>query len=143
MRGDKKMIFDNGVHQQFYNNNLERAKVKDCYSKSLIYVLGLNRDTRQHFDEIYNVETNEIKQDVINAPFQTNGSLAVTRLAFNLFNGTFYDVCNAENSKESTPNADQYTPIEIFKHWVSLEYFFEGIRIRLEIADESKQEIAD
>lgn len=135
------MIFDTDTHRQFYNNNLERAKVKDCYSKSIIYILGINRDTRQHFDEIYNVETNEIKQEVINAPFQTSGSLAVTRLAFNLFNGTFYDVCNTGDNEESTPNADKYTPIDIFKHWVSLEYFFEGIRIRLERADESKQEI--
>lgn len=141
MRGDRKMIFETGVHQQFYNDNLKRAKVKDCYSKSLIYVLGINRDTREHFDEIYNVETNEIKQEVINAPFQTSGSLAVTRLAFNLFNYTFYDVCNTGDNEESTPNASKYTPIEIFTHWASLEYLFEGIRIRLERADESKQEI--
>ena len=141
MRGDRKMIFETDTHRQFYNDNLKRAKVKDCYSKSLIYILGINRDTRKHFDEIYNVETNEIEQEVINAPFQTSGSLAVTRLAFNLFNNTFFDVCNVGDNEESTPITVKYTPIEIFTHWAIFEYFFEGIRIRLERADESKQEI--
>lgn len=137
------MIFYNGSHQKFYNETLERAKVKDCYSKSLIYVLGIMRETRENIDEIYDVEKNKIKHEVINASFQGSGTLAMTRFAFNLFNDTFYDVCNAGDNEESRPNADKYTPSEIFKHWVYLEYLFEAIRIRLERADETTQEITD
>lgn len=137
------MIFYTDSHKKFYNETLERAKVKDCYSKSLIYVLGIMRETRENIDEIYDVEENKIKHEVINAPFQGSGTLAMTRFAFNLFNDTFYDVCNAGGNEESRPNADKYTPIEIFKHWVYLEYLFEAIRIRLERADETTQEITD
>lgn len=133
------MIFYNGAHKKFYNETLERAKVKDCYSKSIIYVLGIMEDTRENLSKIYDVEKNEIIHEAINEAFQTSGTIAMTRFAFNLFNDTFYDVCNA--GEEETPNANKYTPIEIFCHYEYLECLFEAVRLRLERADESKQEI--
>lgn len=135
------MIFYSGSHQKFYNETLEKAKAKDCYTKSLIYVLGIMEETRNNFNKIYNVEKNEINHEVINAPFQTSGTIAMTRFSFNLFNNTYYDISNARDNEEITPNADKYTPIEIFKHWAYMEFLFEAIRIRLEKADETKQEI--
>lgn len=141
MRGEQTMIFYTDSHKKFYNETLERAKVKDCYSKSLIYVLGIMRETRENFDKIYDVENNRLKTEAINEPFQTSGTLAMTRFAFNLFGDIFFDVCNAGD--DETPNADKYTPVEIFKHWVYLEFLFEAVRIRLEKADEAIQEIID
>lgn len=141
MRGARKMIFYNGLHQKFYNETLAKAKVKDCYSKSVIYILGILRETRENLVKIYDVEKNEIIHEAINEAFQTSGTIAMTRLAFNLFNDTFYDVFNAGDNEESKPNANKYTPIEIFCHYEYLECLFEAVRLRLERADETMQEI--
>lgn len=40
------MIFYSGSHQKFYNDNLAKASKKDCYTKSLIYTLGIMEETR-------------------------------------------------------------------------------------------------
>lgn len=135
------MIFYSDSHQKFYNDTLEKAKVKDCYSKSLIYILGIMKDTRNNFSKIYDLNKNEINHEVINAPFQTSGTIEMTRFAFNLFNNTYYDVCNAGDKEISILNANKYTPIEIFSHFEYLECLFEAVRIRLEKADETTQEI--
>lgn len=135
------MIFYSGSHQKFYNDNLAKAKKKDCYTKSLIYTLGIMEETRNNFTKIYDIEKNEIIHESINLPFQTSGSISLTRLAFNLFNDTYFDVCNVEDEKDNTPNAIYYTPVEIFKHWVIMPYLFEAVRLRFNQADETVQEI--
>ena len=84
----EKINFKDLKHKEFYIMNVLDVKQElDVYNKSLIYLLGLSEDTRNHFNNIYDVEKREINIEELNAPWQTSGSLAITRLAFNLFNG--------------------------------------------------------
>lgn len=47
------MVFESVDHRTFYREKLARARYRDSYHKSLIYILGISEDTRRHCDEIY------------------------------------------------------------------------------------------
>lgn len=133
------MIFCNNKHKEFYNSKMELARVKDCYTKSIIYILGTIEETRENFNKIYDLESNTIIHESINLPFQTGTSLVLTRLAFNLFNDTYYDLCNTNENSNEIVNSDKYTPVNIFQYRDLMLYMFEGIKIRFEVIDETKQ----
>jgi len=89
------MVFADREHEEFYYEMLGRARYQDCYHQALIYVLGISRDTREHFDQIYNIKTGGIKPRCLNEGWQTSGSVRVVRLAFNLYT-------------DGTPSVDNY-----------------------------------
>lgn len=115
--------FYDDEHKQFYKENTEGKKL-DCYNKSLIYLLGLTKETRNNFESIYDDVSKEIKITSLNAGWQTGTSNAVCKLAFNLFNG----YCGLQDRE-----AKQFTIENIFAYKELAPYFYEGIRIRFEI----------
>ncbi|MDX8420540.1 DUF6075 family protein [Stecheria sp. CLA-KB-P133] len=56
---------------------------------ALIYLLGIDQTCREHAAEI--IQGGELQMDSLHAPWQTTGSLATMRLAFNLFGYTVPD----------------------------------------------------
>lgn len=110
-------------HEKFYKEHTEGKKL-DCYNRSLIYLLGLTKETRNNFESIYDNVSKQIKFNAVNAGWQTGTSNAITKLAFNLFNG--YHGLQDNETK-------QYTIENIFAYKSLAPYFFEGIRIRFEI----------
>lgn len=117
------MKFIDKEHRNFYNEKISQVYHPDSYSRSLIYLLSMNDDTRKHFNEIYNIDTNEINVKSLKSPWQTSTSKNVCRLGFNLFNG-----CANDNPKYSTMSKD-YSIYNLFCT-SGAGYFFEAIKLR-------------
>ena len=79
------MVFADEKHEKFYYEKLEQAGYQDCHHKALIYILGISEDTRNHFSQIYDIQSGYIKTDCLRQGWQTGGSVCVVRLAFNLY----------------------------------------------------------
>ena len=116
------MFFINKENENFFNDKIGQAKRIDCYIKSLIYVLSNNDITMKYFNEIYNINTNEINLNIFNKPWQTNESLNICRLAFNL-----YGDLNSDNVEEGASYL--YTVTSIFKN-ININVGLEAIKIR-------------
>ena len=96
--GKQTMQFKDEQHKVFYNTALERSgRADDPYHKAMFYVLGLCEETRLNIDDIYDFTEHAIKFECFNKGWQTTGSLRITRMAFNLFNG----FCGLDNSLEA------------------------------------------
>lgn len=113
-------------HKLFYEGKLKQIGKYDVYDKSMIYILSICSETRQHFKEIFDVENSEIKVECLNSAWQTSTSLKVCRLAFNLFNGFKYD---SDEDIETHTVSKYYNVDEIFC-CVYAPYFYEAIRLR-------------
>lgn len=112
------MIFYNNDHKRFYYHSLKKCKVQDTYHQSLFYVLGIDKDCRNHIDDLYDFDRNQIKLKGLEKAWHTSGSFQVSLLAFNLFNG-YVDEKNIRQS----------TPYELFACEYS-SFFIEAVKIR-------------
>ncbi len=99
------IAFKNEAHKKFYMKYLQKCRCQDVYHKALVYCLGLNSDTRNHVDRIYDFKTGCVKTECLYEGWQTSGSMKVVRMAFNLYcNGT-PSVWISKMQKESWKNA--------------------------------------
>jgi hypothetical protein len=114
------MKFISKEHEEFYKKQLEKSKSKDCYHRTLFYILGIDDDTRKHFIDLYNCEKDIIKLSGIHSGWITSTSRRMIRFAFNMFNG-YYE--NEESLK--------YTPYDLFLYIPNkyIEYMFYGIML--------------
>ena len=123
------MKFINEEHEIFYREMLKilySYGKTDLYYRSLVYTLGISETTREHFRSIFNIKDGEINIDSLQAPWQTDTSEKVTRMAFSLWNRCAYDSTeDARNNKASS----RYNPSEIFSCTYA-PYFYEGVKIR-------------
>ena len=55
----EKLIFKNESHRKFYEEWLLKCRYQDVYHKALVYCLGINEDTRNHINEIYDYKEHE------------------------------------------------------------------------------------
>ena len=49
---EKNIKFISEKHKAFYMEKMQNAKFKDVYHQALYYCLGVNADTRFHFENI-------------------------------------------------------------------------------------------
>ena len=123
------MKFSDNEHREFWNQMYKEMKVfkkQNVYYKSIIYVLGICKTTRDNFSNIFNFKDGEININSLNAPYQTSTSAKVTRMAFSLWNGCNYD---SEKDIESDTPSSNYNVGEIFNCNYA-PFFYEGIKIR-------------
>lgn len=128
-------FFIDAEHKSFYKEALLKCKLKDVYHKALIYCLGISEDTRNHIEEIYDFNAQEIKTDAIIKPWQTSGSLQITRLAFNLFTDgtpTIYEY--KDGSEEQINESRKYSVSDIFCTSLA-PYFYEAVKIRYPVGN--------
>lgn len=126
------MKFIDSEHETFYNEKIIQVPYQDSYNRSLIYLLSMNQETRKHFNEIYNIETNEINIKSLKGAWQTGTSINICRLAFNLFNG-----CANDNQRYNSMSKD-YSISNLFCTSGSF-YFFEAIKLRYPEYTKEKQ----
>lgn len=69
---------------------------------ALVYLLGVNRDCRAHFSELYDAKAGQIKPGATAAAWQTTASRNITRAAFNLFT---YQIPEPEKAEKYAPKA--------------------------------------
>lgn len=114
-----KILFKSAAHEQFYNEMLAKCTYQDCYHRALIYALGINEDTRQRIDEIYDFDTRCIKHKALKAGWITSSSGRALRLAFNLF---------TDNIPEEG-NEVRYTVAYLFDY-SDVDYLLQAIKLR-------------
>jgi hypothetical protein len=121
------MIFKDIMHEEFYRSNLDKTRCSgDTYRMALFYTLGLTAETRNNINTLYNYKEKCIDFEGLNKGWQTGTSMKVTRLAFNLFNGTVYD---SESDNENEKVSKYYSVEEIFCCGLA-PYFYEAIKLR-------------
>ncbi len=124
------MKFIDNEHKKFFFDKWEQAKEQgktDVYYKSLIYTLSMCETTREHFNEIFNLNNGEVNLNSIQKGWQTSTSLKVTRMALNLWNHSI--IYDSEADIENEQISSHYAPSEIFCCSYA-PYFWEGIKMR-------------
>ena len=116
------MYFANNNSKEFFYKKIGQVKEADSYIKSLIYVLSNNKDTRENFNQIYDINKNEINIDIFKLPWQTNESINLCRLAMNL-----YGDINSDNIEKGTNY--KYTVTSIFKN-IDINIGIQALKIR-------------
>lgn len=119
------MKFQNNDHKERYEKILARMKKQDPYHKSAAYLMALAHLVPS---DVFDFETDGIKQSGVFAGWQTSSSRRATRLMFNLWNGWAHEEANLE---DWTPSTD-YAVDNIFCDYEYAPYFYEAIRIRFE-----------
>ena len=118
------MKFVDNEHRLFYETTVQKANaLNDWYRQALLYTLGILPDTRRHINDIYDFEERIIKINALKKEWQTSGSMRVTRMAFNLYNGFMgYD------GKRKIDDQSKYSPYQLFDV-LNADYFLEAIRL--------------
>lgn len=109
-----KIQFADNEHRDFYERTIQQCRNTDSYHRALVYTLGLSPDTRSHFKDCFSIPGDCIDPDALSKGWQTSGSMALTRLAFNLWNGFDDNYC---------------TPADLFNHAYA-PYLFQAVQLR-------------
>ena len=123
------MVFVNEEHEKFYYETLKQVRYQDCYHKALIYILGISKDTRNHFSQIYEIKSGYIRPECLYQEWQTSGSVRVVRLAFNLYTDRTPTVNEDRSRNEQIKECREYSVSDIFCCDYA-RYFWEGIKLR-------------
>ena len=125
----RTVTFKNQAHEDFYQRYLPKCRYQDVYHKTLVYCLGIDRDTREHVDRIYDFRTGNVKPECLHEGWQTSGSMKVVRMAFNLYcNGT-PSVDDYTKTEEQVNECRQYTVEDLFC-CAYAPFFWQAIQIR-------------
>ena len=125
------MIFASEEHEKFYHEKVKQWRYQDCYHKSLIYILGILEDTRNHLSQIYDIESGYIKPECLRQDWWASSSARAIRLAFNLYTGKTPSVDYFDSSDEQLNECSEYSVNDIFSCDIAV-YFWEGIKLRFD-----------
>lgn len=123
------ITFKNREHREFYIGHLKKCRRKDVYHKALVYCLGIDVDTREHVEQIYDFESGCVKTDCLHEGWQTSGSAKIVRMAFNLYCNNAPSVADYTNKKEQIEECQLYTVENLFCTGYA-RYFWEAVKIR-------------
>lgn len=123
------MIFRNRGHEEFYRENMRKAGVPDTYHKSLFYLLGIEKSTREHFGQIFNIKNGCVNPECVCQGWLTGTYGKIVRLAFNLYTGGLPTVDTGFSEQEKAEEYGQYSVNTIFCCDYA-KYFWEGIKLR-------------
>lgn len=71
-------------HEAFFRKH-EAFAARDIYHAALVYTLGIDVSCRAAWEDCVDERYNIIRPEALYAPWQTTGSLGITRLAFQLY----------------------------------------------------------
>ena len=123
------ILFRSQSHKLFYEQYLPQCRYQDAYHAALVYCLGIDRDTRDHVNEIYDFRTGLVKTECLHDGWQTSGSKKIVRMAYNLYNNGTPSVFDYEDSEEQLTECGQYTVEESFCCGYA-PYFWQAVKIR-------------
>lgn len=110
--------FASKEHENFFFSMLAKCGNSDSYHRAFFYCVGISDTARRNVSRIFNFKKDCINPDGLHEGWQTGGTVRLTRLAFNLWNGY------VEEREERLS-----TPYEIFDCGYA-PYFYEAIRQR-------------
>ena len=128
-KSTRTITFKNEAHKKFYMEYLQKCRYQDVYHKALVYCLGLNSDTRDHVDRIYDFKEGYVKPECLYEGWQTSGSVKVVRMAFNLYCNATPSVDDYKDAEEQINECRQYTVEELFC-CAYAPFFWQAIQIR-------------
>mgnify|MGYP007033825868 FL=1 len=126
---EEKMIYSSMEHKEFFVQALRRCRYQDVYHAALVYCLGIDRDTRDHVNKIYDFKTGLVKTECLHDGWQTSGSKKIVRMAYNLYNNGTPSVFDYEDSEEQLMECGRYTVEELFCCRYA-PYFWQAVKIR-------------
>ncbi len=110
--------FASKEHEKFFFQMMAKSRVNDCYHRAFFYCVGISDTARCNVGRVFDFEQDCINPEGLHEGWQTGGTVRLTRLAFNLWNGY------TEQGDERMS-----TPYEIFDCGYA-PYFYEAIRLR-------------
>lgn len=110
--------FTSKEHENFYKEMIQKSGKNDSYHRAFFYCVGISDTGRRNVTRVFDFEGDRIIPDGLHEGWQTGGTVRLTRLAFNLWNGY------VEQGEESMSS-----PYEIFDCNYA-PYFYEAIRLR-------------
>ncbi|MGL6199133.1 MAG: DUF6075 family protein [Lachnospiraceae bacterium] len=126
----KTIIFKDEEHKKFYFEYLQRCRCDDVYHKVLIYTLGIDRDSRENIDTVYDFNNGCVKPEGLHQGWITSGSARIVRMAFNLYcNGTPTVFEYEDDPDAALDEAKRYSAEELFCCGYAL-FFWQAIQIR-------------
>ena len=126
---DYRIIFSSKEHKDFFYGILYKIQKYDVYHQALFYCLGIDRDTRDHIESIYDFEEDTIKTECLTEGWITSGSSKIVRMAFNLYCGDSPSVDDQENKEDMMTEYECYTPEYLFCCGYAM-YFWQAIKLR-------------
>lgn len=124
------MKFYNDEHKKYYEEFIKKDSTRngDVERQAIFYLLALSSTTAANINSLYDFKDHSINFDGLSSGFQTSTSLALCKLAFNLYNG--FDGCMGDGEK-----IKYMTPLDIFCYFDAdmIDYIFYAIRLRLNL----------
>ena len=95
----------------------------------MVYCLGIDRDTRENANRIYDFKTGYVKTECLQEGWQISGSEKIVWMAFNLYcNGT-PSANDYDDAEEQVKECRCYSVEDLFCCGYA-RYFWEAIKIR-------------
>ena len=83
----KTIRFESQEHENFFYSMLRKTGNTDSYHQAFFYCVGISDTTRRNLERIFDFTKRHSRPEVLPEGWQTGGSIRLTRLAFNLWNG--------------------------------------------------------
>ncbi len=110
--------FASKEHERFYYNMMAKSRINDTYHRAFFYCAGISDTVRRNINRVFDFKEDCIRSKGLHEGWQTGGTVRLTRLAFNLWNGY------TEKGDERMS-----TPYELFDCGYA-PYFYEAIKLR-------------
>lgn len=125
----RTITFKSAAHKNFYLEYLPQCRYQDVYHKALVYCLGIDEDTRNHVNRIYDFKSGCVKTQCLDEGWQTSGSMKIVRMAFNLYCNSTPSVFDIEDVDGQLQECRCYTVEDLFCCGYA-KFFWEAIKIR-------------
>ncbi len=79
--------FTSKEHKDFFRTMIQKSGNSDSYHRAFFYCIGISDTMRRNVGRIFDFEQDRIKPEGLHEGWQTGGTVRITRLAFNLWNG--------------------------------------------------------
>ncbi len=123
---EKRIIFISNKHENFFYEKLAQVRYRDEYHIALVYCLGMNADTRQHIDRIYDFKTGFVNPKCLKEGWITSENAKVIRMAFNLYCGGAPSV---DYEKRKIEECERYLVDALFCSCYA-PFFWQAIQLR-------------
>lgn len=125
----QNVTFRSEKHKRFFLEYLPKCRYGDVYHAALVYCLGIDEDTRNNVNSIYDFKTGCVKTECLHEGWITSGSAKIIRMAYNLYNNGTPSVYDYEDAEEQLNECRQYTVEDLFCCGYA-KYFWQAVRVR-------------
>lgn len=97
--------FKDAEHESFFDRMQETTGKTDSAHRALFYMLGVNKETRDHYPRIYDEKKKTIRRSCLEEEWQNDASREICLVAMSLFKGKTEIDLSMSSSPEDEPFA--------------------------------------